>query len=126
MLRQIAAFLTTFILMIAAVYFLGIAVSAGSTSQFRSEDVIVAGSAALFAFIGGFISGRFGFAPVIAIFYFFLWCLAAYHLIALTGIGFFGVLYINVLNVAALLTACVVGACAGVGVRRFSRLGKKI
>lgn len=116
--RQIAAFVATFVLMMATAYFLGIAVTAHDAFEFGIADSFLAASAAFFACIGGFISRKYGFALCVGAFYFGLWCLALHYLNVHTGMGFFTVLFINALNVAVSLIASVAGACIGVAVRK--------
>lgn len=121
-LRQGAAFAIVLTLVLVVAYVFHIAPSVSSESGFRSSDILWSVCGMWLGLLGGLVSRRYGFALAVGALYFALTCVAAYFLKAYMQMGMLDLLKVNALSTCVSVLAGVVGACAGVFIRRRMRL----
>jgi uncharacterized membrane protein len=116
--RHAAAFLIVLALVLAVAYIFHIAPSVRSESAFTSSDILWSACGMWFALVGGLVSRRYGFAIAVGALYLGLTCLAAYFLQAYMQLSILELLRVNALSTTVSVLAGMVGACAGVFIRR--------
>lgn len=116
--RQAAAFLIVLALVLAAASAFHIAPSVGSQPAFTSSDMVWTLCGMWFALVGGLVSRRYGFAIAVGALYLGLTCLAAYFLQRYMQLSIVELLRVNALSTTVSVLAGMVGACAGVFIRR--------
>jgi uncharacterized membrane protein len=117
-LRQVAAFVIVLALVLAVAYLFHIAPSVRSESAFTSSDILWSACGMWFALAGGLVSRRYGFAIAVGALYLGLTCLAAYFLQRYMQLSIVDLLRVNALSTSVSILAGMVGACAGVFIRR--------
>lgn len=119
-LRHVAAIVIVLALVLATGYLFHIGPSVRSQSAFTSSDILWSTCGMWFALVGGLVSGRYGFAIAAGALYLGLTCLAAHFLQAHMQVGLLELLLENALGTAVSVVAGMVGACAGVFIRRLN------